>query len=219
MRSFAKDLDLSPSFLSRVLAGKKTLSADTWVRVSERLGTYFKPVTSADTAAPPVQDLSIEAFKLIRDWAHFATLSLIDLTPRKISPAYVGKRLSIPEFHARQILQRLEKLGMIEIKKGKVTNTGTFFVDPKGTPSQYVREFHEQVLEMAKKAIHFQAPVEREYGTNFVALAEKDLPEAKKMIRDFRTAFDTRFSSSAQKDPKGDVYALGVQLFRISQKE
>ena len=104
MRAFARDLDLSPQYLSNVINGKKGLSTKTASQIAKRLGftknetEYFcnlaqsrfsrnlvdKKIARARLATLSKENettthLAEDAFRVISDWYHFAIIELLKL--------------------------------------------------------------------------------------------------------------------------------------------
>ena len=104
LRAFAKSLEVSPAFLSKVLSGQKDLSATTAYAFAQKLGynadetaQFCQLVQLCKTADPKVKkalvhglsrsfsgdekttefhSLDLEAFQVISDWYHYGILEL-----------------------------------------------------------------------------------------------------------------------------------------------
>jgi uncharacterized protein (TIGR02147 family) len=74
-----------------------------------------------------------------------------------------------------------------------------------------LREFHEGILHSAAKAIKVQATEKRNFNGITMAIDEKKLPEAKRMIRDFIN----QLSVFLEQGSKNKVYQLEVALFDL----
>ena len=107
-RAFARDIEVSPGFLSLIFHRKRLLSQQRAFKISARLSwtgskvTYFlKSVNerlleahasdgSANGARAPRSDetyyLELDHFNLIADPLHFAILELVDATKYQLSP-------------------------------------------------------------------------------------------------------------------------------------
>ena len=94
--------------------------------------------------------------------------------------------------------------------KGALKITGFFFADPKGTPSEALRQFHKQLMLKAHEAISIQPIERRDYSSTIIAINDDDLPLAKLELKNFREKFDKKLSSN---NKKTKVYCLGMQFF------
>jgi uncharacterized protein (TIGR02147 family) len=236
LRAFARDLGLSPAMLSQVLAGTKGLSATAASRIARSLGlnedesrrwvtlvesrharsrvvraAARKTLKTLESSYTPLDG---DAFRVIADWHHLAILSLLETEGSRDDEAWIARRLGITVLEVRESLKRLKRLEMIESRGGKLKPTGVFFANPAGIPSRSVRSFHSQMLRKAEAALELQATDERDFSTLVLAVDGERLEEAKAAIREFRDAFEARFCGAAS--AKREVYALGIQYFRIT---
>lgn len=238
LRAFARDLAVSPPRLSRWLGGKEGLSRSSALALAKKLGLttqetdalvliveskYGRAKKIREAASEKLKEISgiyrpldIEAFKVIADWYNLATLSLVETESFHNSAEWVAARLGISIYEARGALQRLEALEMVEqTADGRLRPTGIFFANPTGIPSASVRSFHAQILEKAKAALELQTTESRDFSALILAVDERELSEAKRMIKIFREEFEARFS--LPETSKREVYALGIQFFSLTQ--
>lgn len=238
IRAFARDLGISPQRLSHVLAGKYGLSPEAAEGIADTLGlnesekTLFVTLVQERHARSRImkanakarlaemksnyQSLNLEHFKIISEWYHFAIMELSLIEGFRSDPKWISRQLGVSEVQVKMGIERLLKLEMIEKDKlGKLRITGNYFADPHGIPSQALRSFHRQLLEKAIVALECQGLEEREVLSTVLALDEREISEAKVMLRKFREEFDQRFSRSKKKT---SVYCLGIQLHRLNTK-
>jgi uncharacterized protein (TIGR02147 family) len=235
LRAFARDLEFSPQRLSHVLSGRHGLSPEAAEKVAINLGMnpeevkFFCALVQEKHARSKVvknmakemlhtiksqyKDLSLEHFKVISDWYHFAIMELTLIEGFSSDVKWISKALGITEIETKMAIERLIRLTLLEKdKQGNLTLTGQFFADPKGTPSQALRNFHRQLMEKATQSLEFQKIEQRDIASVILAIDEDDIPRAKEMIKKFRTKFDNEFSASKRKTK---VYCLGIQLFSL----
>jgi uncharacterized protein (TIGR02147 family) len=235
LRAYARDLGISPQRLSHILNRNYGLSEKAATDIAKKLGfteneiTHFTTMVAAkhsrskiakDKASKQLaelkshyQDLSIDHFKIVSDWYHFAIMELSLLESFSSSPKSVAKALDITELEAKIAIERLLRLELMEkTKGGKLKITGNYFADPKGTPSDALKKFHQQLMQKAQTALFTQGLAEREFSSTIIAINKSDLAEAQKDLRAFRASFDKKFSV---KDNKTNIYCLGMQFFRI----
>lgn len=239
LRAFARDLEISPQRLSHILNGRHGISPAAAKNLSIKLGmseaeaNFFCALVEKKHGRSAVvkeeakkklneiktayKDLSLDHFKIIADWYHFAIMELTLIEGFVSDTRWIAKTLGISLADAKAAIQRLIKLEMLEIdKKGALKLTGDFFAsNSSGISSQALKQFHQQLLNKALIASEFQTSAERDFSSTILAVAEKDLPYAKKRLRDFRESFDKEFSASKKKTK---VYCLGIQLFNLQEK-
>ncbi|MCM2277682.1 MAG: DUF4423 domain-containing protein [Oligoflexia bacterium] len=245
LRSFARDVGLSPSRLSHVLKGDFGLSREAALAVSRRLGwsanecESFADLVDAQHARGKLkrelaqkklearkesyQDLSAEFYRVIADWYHFAILELTKTAQFKSDsassrPERVARALGISVHEAAAAIERLKRLKLLTQKKdGALAAIGDFSANPAGIPSEAIRKSHKQILAKAIDAVDFQGVEERDLSSMILALDEKDLGEAKRMLKEFRRSFDRRFSAPRRQTNR--VYCLGMQFFRLQERD
>lgn len=238
LRAFARDLELSPSRLSEILSGKQGLSRAAAERVATALGysaterERFCDLIEAQHARSrkdreeakvrlkkhdvpsPEYQLQLEAFKAIADWYHFAILELLNLDGVKHEPRWIARRLCITEFEVQLALDRLQRLGLIARKSGRIKLTHDTGYVHGDVPSDSVNTFLTQIQQKAIDALRFQPIAKRESRARIVAVDTSKVAEAKKALREFENKFCKRLSES---DVKDGLYCLAIQFFELGE--
>lgn len=237
-RAFARDLGIGPNRLSEILAGKQGLSAGYARQVAGGLNLegvaadYFCELVrerharsqrerqlakdQREQLSRQVQyhELKLEVFRLISDWPHLAIVELSKLPGFQPKAAWIARRLGRPETEVKEMLHRLEKVGLLTRKKGKFEFSELNNVLPESVPSDAVKGFHESVLKSAQLALWEQDIKRREYSTTLLAFDECHIPEVKKRVQRFWREIDRDFGGKG--NPQ-HLYALGVQFFALTE--
>ncbi|MCX6117120.1 MAG: TIGR02147 family protein [Proteobacteria bacterium] len=231
LRAFSKKLKLSPAAVSEILNGKRSVSIKIAERIlmnldadpalrSEVLGAFRSGAKGPRSKAPgSVQSdsftqVSLEQFRTIADWYHFAILSLFETTDCIPDADYVSQRLGVRKPDIVQALLRLERLEMIQKdKSGRFCLTGKQFQTADGVPSAAIRLSHFQSLDLAKKSLEVDGFEKRDFTSLTMAIDPSKMERARKMIRQFYT----KLARELEVDPKGEVYMLNVGLFPLSR--
>ncbi len=225
LRSFARDLGMSPTTLSRLFNGKRGLSEDSLKQVAARL-TFAPEETTAALdelrgRPDPLADtaytaLSSDIFHSLAEWYYFAILSLADSGRAKAAPKWIARQLNLTEFQAREALDRLLRLELVKAKGDKLLPTGKSFRIPSDIPSAAARRLQHDHLNLAARSLE-KDPIHRRDMTSMTLLAdEARLGEAKQMIQKFRRRL-TRFLEKGNSGER--VYVLAVQLFPVCEGE
>jgi len=239
LRAFARDLQLAPSRLCEVLSGKQGLSRRVAERVAKALdfaadeterfcdmveSQHARCQRDRETArirltrhAMPeaAMQLQMDTFKAIADWYHFGILELILVDGFKSDAKWISRRLRITELEVQLALERLFRLGLV-VRVGediKVNQAGGFV--PGDVPSDSIKRFHAQILAQAGDALVVQKLEEREFWAQITAIDRRQLPEAKKAIREFAHRFCNKLAEAEAKD---GLYCLGIQLFELGER-
>ncbi len=229
LRAFAKKIKLSPAAVSEILNGKRAISLKIADRILDQLDAdpelrreisslFRQKGTQKSTEEKSISDtftkVSLEQFRTIADWYHFAILSLFETKDFKVDPETISRRLGIKKAEVVQALQRLERLEMIrQGDNGELQLTGKQFQTVDGVASSAIRLSHFQSLELAKKSLELDPTNLRDFTSLTMAVDPNKMELAKKMIRQFYM----KLARELEVDPKGEVYMLNIGLFPLSR--
>lgn len=242
LRSFARDLGISPSRLSRILNEKEGLSESYALKVAHKLGfnkteteRFVTLVNSHDSRSrdkrfsaqnklkkiedPETVILDAEIFRIISEWYHFALLELTDTKKFKSDTKWIAKRLGISTHELGLAIERLKKLELLEEIDGELKQTKVNLKTTSGIPSAAVRSFTKQVLEKAIHALNTQPVTERHFGTLTVSIDLEDIDHIRTRIQAFKDEINTYVERSKKRKKKSEVYNLAIGFFRLTEKE
>ena len=231
-RAFARQLGLSPGELSEVMRGKRALGFRSVVRVAQALGLnaaeakHLMQLSQLDRGGDAAQSLlqpaldqtlesrqlSLDFFHLVSDWYCFAILNLAETERARMESAYIARRLGISRTEAQLALDRLERVGLIERKQGRLLVTQDYVISAGGAPSEAIRNYHRQVLRKAEAALDVQDLATREISGLGIALDPRHVPAIKREIAEFQDRLVARYS----KGKKTEVYQVEIAFFRLS---
>lgn len=236
LRSFARDLGLSPSRLSEVLNGRYGLSRKASEDIANRLSfsksekerfcdlvdlSHARSKTKKELARIRLKKsvlmyktMELDAFKIISDWHHLAILELTYLDDFKNDSTSMGRVLGISPATVETAIERLKKVGLLKERSGKLIATEDFSAIGDDKPSSAVRNFHKQIIERALSALFEQNFEERDFSSVVMAISKCKLPRAKELIRKFKRDFSELVTDTTSKD---SVYCLGVQFFNLAK--
>lgn len=222
LRSFARALQISPSSLSRILKGERTLAPKSRAKIATRLGldpaevSELAPGTLARGEVLQFQALGADAFAAISDWYHYAILELTHIQGFRSEPRWVAKRLGITVSEVNAAVERLVRLGMLKVSEGQwIHDSGNHTNVTADQRAAGFRKLQRQILEQALKALD-ETPIERrDQGSMTMAINTKRLPEAIEMLTRFRREMCALLEQDVQRD---DVYQLSVSLFPINSQ-
>jgi uncharacterized protein (TIGR02147 family) len=239
LRSFARKTSISPSHLSRALSGKKKLSASSVHLISESLGlsanetnhllalVELEKAKEGDKrnriirilkkqARGKTKTVSLETFQVVADWYHFAILALTNTRGFQSRTDWISRRLGLGVWDARIAIERMLKLGLlIETKNGWKAVNEAEISTTDDLQSSAIQENHRQHLKLAEKALLAYAPELREFNNLTLSMNLRDLPKAKKKIRDFVS----QFNQDLERNEGDEVFQLNVQLLPLSLRK
>jgi uncharacterized protein (TIGR02147 family) len=219
IRAFSQALGINHSALSEIFNGKRKVGPKLARRLAQSLmlGTdaqdkLFEVRSKKAENERTAERLKADQFKLISDWYHFAILSLAEIKKFQSEPAWISERLGISRTQARDALDRLQRLGLLRGKNGRLTPTGSSYDSPDGMADLAIQKTHAQYLDLAHRALELQDCDVRDFTGMTMAIDPKKLPEAKRRIRAFRHDL-CEFLESGEKQ---QVYQFCIQLFSLS---
>lgn len=236
MRAFARDINISASHLSEVLSGKSELSLFKGKAIAK--GLKLLPLQSADfldlieakTAPQKIQrqaainrvrkrqakvnhrEFDNDEFANIADPQYLLTWSFMQLPAYDGDSLKITKHLKLNAIEVFQILQRLERLGLVE-RKGHLW----FAIDCQFTvgdraPSEALRSYHRAMSLLGRKAIDGQPMNARHLDSLVMPFDCKRFGEVQQRIANFTQSLIDEFGHN------GDaVYGMTLQFFRMSE--
>jgi uncharacterized protein (TIGR02147 family) len=226
LRAFSRSLGMDSSTVSALMNGKRTVTLRTARKIVEGLNItnpaeaqalIVETLTASQAALEPAYtEFAMDVAEAISSWEHFAILALLELNDFKAQERAISERLNLPLGVTWECLARLEKIGLIQKTESGWVLTGKNMATPSQVPSGALREGLKQNI---LKALHSleNHPVEtREVSGITMAVSKRKLPEAKKMIQEFRRKLSTFLEDEGRKD---SVYRLNIQLFPLSQEK
>jgi transcriptional regulator with XRE-family HTH domain len=223
LRSFARMLGLSSSFLSKLMNGKRSASKETFLKIASRLQLPDQEVSALSQSLTPKSKelqfaaLQVDQFKLIADWHHYAILEYASLHDFVGTPESVAARLSISEDRARSALERLTRLGLLSLDpQGRLLGpTKDHTAVRPGPLTAANREHERQILEGAIRALAEVERGRRHQSSMTLGIPESRLPEAVSMLRKFRREFTATLQRPARRDA---VYQLSLAFYPVTTK-
>lgn len=241
LRAFSGKIGVSNSFLSEVLNHKKSLSVELAFKIAVKLDLtetetqYLCLLVQLEHEKDPgfreelskrlsrlnpnrkTHDLSVDLFKVIADWYHYAILELTHLPTFKLDSNYISKKLGISKNEAELAIERLMRLELVEKdSRGRYRKTHEYVLTESKIPDGALKQFHRQILEKAISSLQTQTPKERMSATDIIPIDSKYLLEIDRLSQEFSSSV-MKFSEKSH--VKDSVYALAVHFFNLAPNE
>ncbi len=239
LRSFAKSLNVSISWLSDFLNSKKGISRERAEHIAILLGLtprkYQRFIQSAEAEFArnrvarvraqrllkskflqhPYIDVDQANWELIASWKNFAVMEILKLEHQPCSVESIQKLLGLSLFEAQSCLGVLQRCNIVSFSKGawtlNVSNTQTQSVKDGHLA---IRKFHEGMLLAAQQALVANRPDERcSYGIVFAA-SDDALPHIQKRTEEFLKSLDSELDD--MNFAKNKVFGLAIHTFPLS---
>lgn len=229
LNSFSRSLGISAPSLSQIMSGKRPLTRKTALKIIEKCGLTGEPAkhflssalgvswssSQGDTLCekkPFFREMTVDHFRLIADWHHFAILNLAEVKPNESHPSWLAERLHLPERLVEEAFDRLVRMKMIK-RRGK-----GFYRCSQNTLIRYqpntiaMRRHLLQFLEKAVEELRREKMRMELFSTMTMAVNETKLVEARELILEFRK----KLCALVETGKRDRVYTLAVQLFPLS---
>ena len=228
-RAFARDLQLSPGELSEILTSKRHLTLKSAMKIAKALHLNLSetrqlihliqlesdPKLATRPLVPQKQgNLNVDLFRVVSDWYCFAILNLADCEDFNWEAHYIAKRLSISVNEVRVALERLERVGLIERTGKNFSVTRDYVWAEEGVPSEAAKNYHQQILDIAKRALATEPVENREFGGVGLAIDPQKLPHLKTDVRRFLDEMVTKYGKGRHRK---EVFQIELSLFPLSK--
>lgn len=241
MRAFARDIGISPSSLVEFLSEKTGFSTARAHDVALRLklnpdekehfidlveAKYSRFVEKRKKAKQRIQlrkksgtgRLGVDEFLVISDWYHLAMVELIDMDSAYCSPSRLAKALGLDLETATQGLKRLKKLNLVTKSgdSGQWVASDDWTVLGGESPSEAVRNFHQQILELSQSALEHQGMEKR---TSLSGLMSIDKSKRKTFQNELQKVFTQIAAKYCDAEKKDLLVGLTIQGFEVFEKQ
>jgi len=232
LRSFARDLDVSPGNLSDLIGKKRKFSVKMVKKICTNLALspvisqqFLTDLVASDTLKNDKEKsshydqqlLSEDQFKIICEWQHFAILRLINTKDFKPSLPWIARRLGTKSLIVRDCRDRLLRAGLLEIKDGiwidQSEGKTSYLKSDKS--DQYIKRFLKTMQLLSSESIDRDPITDRNHTGMMVSLPKKSLPQAIELIKNFRRSFAELVEQN--KEENDEVYYLDIGLFPITK--
>lgn len=156
-------------------------------------------------------ELEMDKFRFIADLHHLAALALVQ-SRSGLNPEEIARRLDLPLVETELIVGRLARLGLVEWLEGGLRSANGS-LEIKEIPSEAIRAFHRQAIQMAEAAIEGQPVEMRNLAGLTLSMDPARMGEAKVAINRFLKSFEKKFGNAQN----GEVYQICSQLFALTR--
>lgn len=233
LRAFARDLNIEPSLLSKILRKKIPITLKMLDRLAPSVGlvepqliSYREYVKSAEGIKhfENLQDITVhhEEFKLIQNWYNITIVELTLLADFQPEAGWIALKLGISQGEATLAVERLISLGFLQkTEDGRLVKSGA------GTPglrivsddyTSYIKALRQSINQFGDKAMQAMHEIPNAQRTNAaltVAIDSSLVEETNKKIVNFTRSLVDDLEKKSQK--KDHVYELMVSFFPLTK--
>lgn len=171
------------------------------------------------TQIKKLNQLTLDRFHFVSDWYYDAILELSRVQGFEGTPRYISNTLGISIGEAHEALDRLERLGLVEVlPNGKWREAGHYTtIQHKDFTSAALRAFQKNILELSAKALVEVPKASRDHTSITVAMRRSDLSEAKTRIAKFRRELMAFLQRDDLDGTYDDVYTVSLSMFPMTK--
>lgn len=240
LRAFARDLNISPSFLSSLTNGKVGLSVGLAKKICRKLNlsrdeknTFLTLVSTLHHRSKKVRSLSAQSLESIKsdfkpkavgndysvfahNWMASAILTLVDHCEFQENAAWISQQLAIPLIDAETIWATILRLELVKRNEHGVwkRTEKNLFNKVKGTSSD-LQNHYRQLLSRAEKTLTEVSTNDRQFSTCFLSMTDSDYDYANHAISEFISQLAIGITQRGGTSDR--IYCFSTQLFPISK--
>ena len=227
VRSYARDLRISPGALSQILAGKRPLTVKKAKAIADVLPLPPKErellISDPKKGEAGIQgtnggvlEISEDAYHFVSEWYHYAILSLTKTSSFRNDPGWIARRLGITPIEASTAIQRLLRMRLLTETDAKNLAEGdSQHLDPDLVPESAHKRYHQQRLEHALNCLDTVEEEHQAIASISLAINLKKLPAAKGIIDEFRQ----ELTELLEDKETSEVYNLNIQLVPVTSPQ
>lgn len=235
LRALARDLKVSPAYISQVFNGKKAVP-------ESRLGEFIRLLDMDDIAILQLKDaiqpntkrektmasddldffsrfrpLDKKKYAILEQWYMVAIMDLTTLEGFQSSPEWIARKLKITPLEAELAIETLKAHQLLKEEDGKLVKVDLQLRFPTKMTQAVIRKFHKQMIKKAYEELDNRTSDEDfekrlMVGTTF-ALNHEHLELLKKKVQE--TLYE--IASQAPQGNCQSVYQLSIQLFPLTK--
>ncbi len=229
LRAYARDLDVHPGTLAKVIKGDRPLpikfsqNVVNKLKLGPRDRTLFmesllRRKTNIDLIKiDPLDTRHIvdeSNYKVIAEWEHFIVTDLFDLPDFKATTEDIATRLSLTQTRAEVVVDNLIVSGLLtKDRDGRLHRVHASVKTTEDIKSQALKESHLDTLKLGMKKIEEIEVELRDFSSSAMAIDLDQLLEAKTIIREFRQKMASLLRDGRKKT---DVYQLAIQFYPVT---
>jgi uncharacterized protein (TIGR02147 family) len=241
LRALARDLTVSPAFMSQLLAGNKKVPLKKLARLTELLDFDRPSVQALRRAIVAESHGGEEIFRdstekksrsdllefsplpkkkgsLFSKWYYVAVLDLMDCEDFQSDPQWIARRLGLFQNEAIEAIATLTALDLVAVRAGKLRKKKNKIRFTTTQTLAEIRSYHRQMIQKALHELEFKTTAEdftqRMITGGTLSIHRRDIERAQIRLSEFLHEFVAEFAT----DQADEVYQINLQYFPLSKK-
>lgn len=235
MRAFARDLKISPSYLSGILSGKKkfpTSKTSDFIKILDLDDVACLQLRRALDTSTSISKITLDdddksflkkyvplpriKINLLKHWYYVALLDLTTVSDFKNDPHWISKKLGISLFETTLAIENLKRLGLLKEDCDSLVKVNKKIRFPTNISQKIVRDFHTQMIKKSLSSLKLTD--EDSFQNRLIAGATFAIAPHK--IQDIKRQLNELLLSVTESATEGEclkVYQFNLQFFPLSK--
>ena len=221
LRTFAKEIQVPVSTLSRVMNGKLKLSPSSACEILKRLPESEKSVNHLlftlmkGEISLSHEEMNSAQYLFLTDWAYPAIFHSFFLADLERKPEALAMRfgLSVEKVHA--VLEKMLEIGLLKrTEDNQLTPTTNRWTTSDQIPNHQIQEHHRQGLIHAMKTLESHGVEERDFTSYTFVGTDETYKDLKKQIREL---YQKAACVSAASESPNRIFKMAVHLYPLDK--
>jgi uncharacterized protein (TIGR02147 family) len=229
LRSYSRYLGLGPTLIADILADRKKLPREKVFTVAEKLALSDDRLSDfiCSVNRDHVDLAKVGAMKLKNDFIlineeslkdmfsdidYHVLLCLTRIKDFKSDYTWIAKKMNINPEKVEIMIQKLQGHGFVDILEGDIVCLIPNYETTNGIAQPDIRRIHHAFLKLAQEKIETVDLKDRLYNLQFMHLNKARLPEAKKLLIEFRQ----KLAQLMEGVDSDEVYTVALQLIPMT---
>jgi len=230
LRALARRVGVSPSFLSRIMSGKKSIPDNLLKKLARVLDVEPELLAGASptkrkqktVVTSPVDDWAIsrkETAQILRNWYYVAILEFTTLQNYDGKIETIARRLRLSTQTVEIALREMLSLGLVNLEKGRYKKSDEKIRFTSSTSTHLIRKFHDDILERCQLELR-NATTEEEFQKRLIAgVMVTCTPEAAQSAKRKLADCIYEIANELTANPGTEVYHLGAVFFPLTKDD
>ena len=240
-RALSAQLGFSaPNFLKLVIDGKRNIGRESIEKITAGLqlnkkeSEYFSYLVFFLQAKEPVEKnyyfgliaamrsrtgtalLQADQFEYLNRWYHPVIREIADGCPTPLDFGRLSRQLgdAVSPARIRQSVTLLLRLGLLKLDDSNTYRQSSKTLNTENELNSFaIRRYHEQVLDIARKALHTVPAPQREIASTTLNLSKNGFERIKQRLQDFR---EELLQMAADDTDPQRIYHVNLQCYPLT---
>ncbi len=162
-------------------------------------------------------ELEQDRFRAVNGWWHWAILDLMTCADARSDHGWIAKRIGISQLAARDAIERLLRLGLLEVRQERWVKTRAHVMSTARRPDTLMRLFHRDLLAKSLHIISEETGPEDVARRDLLSMTVAINPTRLERARTLVDEFQKKIVACLTEGPCTEVYQMNLQLLPLTR--